>query len=737
MSETTDRTPISNPPAVVGTAPESEAIPLKSSTIKSASAMGLSWVLRQSSLFQGNELDRLRLYEAINTYRELIEKADAETWQTVLEKVSHVAGVKSLDWMDQPEPARFPLILFVANTGWGVIRALTPQNKWVVDFEGKTVLLESKGNLRCARLVFPSLEELPDRPAPAKDLIRMVFMEHSKLMVEAGMATILINLLALGSSFFTMQVYDRVIPSQSYQTLLVLTGGVVLTTLFDLLLKVTRSNILEHGIVQIDTRLSREIFGRLLKIRLDQLPFSVGTLSGQLRGYETVRSFMSTSTLYVLVDVPFAFVFIFLIGVIGAPALAAVPFAFLVLSLFFGAAGLRLTGDAAKKGMTAGNRKTGVLVEAIEGAETIKSGGGGWTVLSKWIDLTDEAIRNDLKMRNISEKGTYIVSILQQGSYIALIAIGAYLVTKGEMTMGSLIACSILSGRALSPVAAIPGMMVQAAHAKAALDGLEALYRLKTDNHGVDRPLAPTDLRGDYQIERVRFIYPGSPSGLVVQNLTIQAGEKIGIVGPVGAGKSTLLRILSGTHQPAEGRILLGGLEIGQISVATLAEQIGLLQQDHRMFSGTLRENILIGTPDPGDEAIRQAAAKTGLLEAIAGHPRGLNMMITEGGKGLSGGQKQMVALTRLLISNPSIWLLDEPTASMDQQSEDRCLQAIVNAIQPTHTMVVVTHRQTMLQFVHRLIVVVNHQILMDGPRDEILRRLSGGAGQQGGQAPR
>jgi ATP-binding cassette subfamily C protein LapB len=264
------------------------------------------------------------------------------------------------------------------------------------------------------------------------------------------------------------------------------------------------------------------------------------------------------------------------------------------------------------------------------------------------------------------------------------------------MTMGSLIACSILSGRAMAPVAQIPGLIVQAANAKAALKNLERVFALESDNHAVDRPLVPHTIRGRYHLERVRYAYPNAPKALLIQSLAIEPGEKIGVIGPVGAGKSTLLRILTGMHQAGEGRVLLDGLDIDQISRQFLSERIGYLQQDHRLFSGTLRENLLIGIPDPGDDVIRNVAEQTGLLGVIANHPKGLDLMISEGG-----------------------------TASMDNATEVRSMTALKTELRQEDTLVIVTHKPQLLGMTNRIIVVAQHQILMDGPRDEILQKLA------------
>lgn len=707
-------------------------------------SMGLAWAIGMATRQGGKDVDRLRLHDAVSQSQSAfaalatadladppVEGAPAHVppalWRSTIEQVARGAGIDQVEFHERPDPARLPALTWVPGRGWGVIRSLTGQGAWHVDVEAGTLSIPSHAELPCVRVGFKqSLLRASEKPVFR--LFISEYLAQRKYLAEAAFGSILINLIAVVTSLYSMQVYDRVIPTQGYSTLLVLTLGVGIAMVFDIVIKVARSHLMEHAVVNMDRRLSREIFGRLLNVRMDQLPTSVGSLSGQMRGYETIRGFLSSTTFYLFVDAPFGLFFIVLIAVIGTPIVALVPLFFLVISIAFGLV-MRGKIDAhAAQGTAAGNKKTGLLVEAIEGAETIKSGAGAWNVLSRWIDTTEEALHHDMALKNISEKSNYVSAMLQQVSYVGLIAVGAYLAAEGHMTMGSLIACSILSGRAMAPVTQIPGLIVQAAHARAALDLLEKVFALETDNHDIERPLMPEKVGGAYEMERVRFAYAGAPKGLTVQRLQIRAGERIGVIGPIGSGKSTLLRLLSGMYRPNEGRILLDNLDVDQISRQFLGEKIGYLQQDHRLFSGTLRENLLIGIPDPGDEAIKQAAAKSGLLAAISSHPKGLELPIAEGGKGLSGGQRQLVAFTRLLISLPHVWLLDEPTASMDNATEQNCMMALQNEVKPGDTLVLVTHKGNLLGLVDRLIVIANHQIVMDGPRDEVLRKLAGNA---------
>jgi ATP-binding cassette subfamily C protein LapB len=695
--------------------------------------MSTSWAFLTLSRLMGKEIDRLKLHDAISERKQSLTQAFEENvthqkmpskWRSLAKEIAIDAGIADVEWFSSPDPARLPALTWVNEIGWGIIRNLNAQGQWIVDIGNRAVLLSAEQAIPCMRMVIDK-SDANITSKPVFQLFKKIFLSQKKAFIEAGLAGIIINLLALVTSLYSMQVYDRVIPTQGYSTLLVLTFGVCLALIFDLALKFARMHTMENAVTLIDKQLSRAIFGRLLNIRLDQMPTSVGSLSAQLRGYETIRGFFSASTFYLLVDGPFAIFFIGMIALIGTPMAAVIPLVFLFFAIGFGLIIKDRIDEHAVKGTAAANKKTGLLVEAIEGAETIKSGAGGWGSLSKWIDISGEAIHHDMLLKRISDKSGYISAMIQQLSYIGLIAVGAYIAAEGTITMGGLIACSILSGRALSPISQIPSLIVQSAHAKASFTLLEKVYALKIDNDQVDRPITPQILAGQFHLERVRFAYPDAPNALIVQNLQIRGGEKIGVVGPIGAGKSTLLRLLSGMYQANEGMVMLDNLDISQISRQSLAEKIGYLQQDHRLFSGTLRENLLIGIPDPGDDVIKQAALQSGLITAISNHPKGLDLVIAEGGKGLSGGQRQLVAFTRLLLSQPSIWLLDEPTASMDTMTELRCIETLRSSLRPESTLILVTHKMNLMPLVDRIICIANNQIIMDGARDEVLKKLS------------
>jgi ATP-binding cassette subfamily C protein LapB len=698
----------------------------------------LFWALEMTAQLQSHALDRLRLQASLQP----LSEADASAGG--LKPLSLVCAGMGLDaprMLDKPDPVLLPLVAFVPDIGWGVVVDRDPANRWVLRTSETEHSLSHEALMgRTAVLPPPRVRETPAGLGSApgvkpsfKALVHSTLNRFRGHLLEAVLASLFIGALALATSLFSMQVYDRVIPTRSEYTLIILSAGVMLTVLIELGMKYARSHLMDHVIVGLDNRLSREIFQRLLQLRVDQLPASVGSLASQLRGYEQVRSFYTATTLFTLVDLPLGLFFLFVIFAIGSPLVAAVPAVFAVVAVAIGWQARKRVNKLAAEGARMSNMKTGLLVEAVEGVETIKAGSGGWKFLSRWISVNTQTIQNDLKMRSTTESMGYMSATVQQLSYAGLVVAGAITVMQGHMTMGALIACSILSGRILAPVMALPGLMVQHAHAKAAMDGLEKLYQLKTDHEGIDRPLVPSHIRGQYSFDNVQFAYgsdnPSSPNpaALSVAQLTIAPGERIGILGPIGSGKSTLLRLLSGLYHAQQGRILIDGLDITHVSREVLSRQVGYLQQDHRLFQGTLRENLLIGMPDPGDDVLQQVMERTGMSRLVANHPKGLERPIMEGGKGLSGGQRQLVAFTRLALARPDVLLLDEPTASMDNEQEGRCIAVLAQEANAGKTLIVVTHKPSLLPLVNRLIVVAGSRIVLDGPRDAVLEKLGAG----------
>jgi ATP-binding cassette subfamily C protein LapB len=627
----------------------------------------------------------------------------------------------------QVDPTCLPCLVHRPQTGWAVLHSQSAQGQWVLESWStaqsgwQEITLPTLDDVLVAQLRF----EKSNDASPVVAQIKRALGTRRKELLEALAGSVMINLVALAASMYSMQVYDRVIPTSASQTLWVLTLGVIGATGFELLAKWTRSRLYENVVDHVDQHLARAVYAKFLAIRLDQMPRKVGALASQLRGYETIRQFLTASATQWLVEIPFALVFTGIVVMLGG-ALAAIPLAFLAASVALGLWSHRRIEQLGVQAQQASHRKTGLLVEAIEGAETIKSGQSGWRMLTRWMQNVDQARLEENQMRQLGEHNQYLIAAMQQLSYVLMVAIGALWVSHGEMTMGALIACTILSGRILTPVSQLPSQITQWAHAKAALKSLEQLWALQDDHHGIDHPIVLSNVRGDYLIDKLQFSH-GVTAALHIPRLHIAAGQKIGVLGPIGSGKTTLLRMLSGMYKPQLGTITLDGIDLSHIAKPVLSERLGYLQQEGRLFAGTLRENLILGLPDPGDEAILAAANETGLLaNVIQPHPQGLHQTIDEGGAGLSGGQRQLLNFTRVILRRPRIWLLDDPTASMDKHIEQRIIQVLKHRLRPEDTLVMVTHKSELLELVDRVIVIAQHQIVLDEAKHSALARLAG-----------
>lgn len=558
----------------------------------------------------------------------------------------------------------------------------------------------------------------------ARSVFWRAIMRRKHVLLMAALATVFANIIGLATSLYSMQLYDRVIPLGSVSTLWVLTVGVLFAMAIDFVLRTLRAVTIEREAADIDAEVAEFFFARSQAVRLDARPPGIGTMAAQLRGMDQVRNIMSSASLFLLADLPFALFFIIVIALLGG-VVAIVPIITLPIAVALAFLMARLIRNGTNRAQVSGNRKNGMLVESLDAAESIKASRGGWFMLARWNRLVREVHHYEDPVKQVSAVAGTIFGTMHQAAYVAMMAIGALEVGKGNMTAGALLACSIIGGRINGPlIAMLPNLIVQWGYARSSLRALDAILELPLDPSYTQAAMRPESLAGPLEARDIAFVYPGARNGLAVDRLTISPGERVAIIGGVGSGKTTLLRILAGLYHPQAGTIQISGLDMTQVADDVLRRNIGYLPQDFRLVQSSLRENIVMGMGNISDDVIMRVAMKTGLSKVIADHPNGLDLVIQEGGRGLSGGQRALVGLTRLLLGAPNLWLLDEPTANLDQNAENAVLQTLQDSLAPDDTLILVTHKLQLLSRVDRVILLGGGRILLDGPTSEVMARL-------------
>ncbi len=543
-------------------------------------------------------------------------------------------------------------------------------------------------------------------------------------MLEVLLAALVINCLALASPLFIMNVYDRVVPNQAIETLWALALGVVIAFVFDFLLKSLRAYILDATGRVADIRLSARIFEQILSMRLANRPRNAGAFASNLRDFEALRELLSAATVTAFVDFPFVLLFVAIIWYIGGevaliPALA-VPFVIGVgLAIQW-----PLKRAIAEASEDAANRH-GVLVETLNGLETVKSVGAAGYLQAGFEHYTAATASSHGRVRFLSNLTLNLSGLAANLVTVGVVVFGVYAIGAGTLSVGGLVACTILAGRAMAPLSQIAGLLSKLHQGKTAFRNLDGIMALETDRPAGRRFLHRETIRGRIEFRDVAYTYPGERMPVLNGiSLRIEAGERVAIVGRTGSGKSTLARLLTRLYDPDRGMILLDGTEIAQIEPADVRRAVGIVPQDSMLFRGSIRDNIKIAAPDRSDHAVLRAAELAGVQEFAGTDPVGYDLDVGERGQRLAGGQRQAVALARAIVGDPSILILDEPTSAMDNGAEQR-LKAKLDDYLEGRTLLLITHRASLLSLVNRLIVLEAGKIVADGPRDQVLEALA------------
>jgi ATP-binding cassette subfamily C protein LapB len=571
-----------------------------------------------------------------------------------------------------------------------------------------------------------------DKRTPAVGKVRLkhwfwgTLAENKNIYRDVMLAAFLVNIFALAMPLFTMNVYDRVVPNRSIETLWVMAIGVTIIVVGDLILRSMRGYFLDWASARIDIKLSSRIMQQVLGLRMEQKPNSVGSFASNLRSFESVRDFITSATVTTIIDIPFGLIFIFVMAWISWPMVIPVILGAILMLVY--AFSVQTKMHALSESMyRAGALRNATLIESLVGLETVKALGIEGNMQRKWEHSASFLTEVGSKLRLLSQSINNGSTAIQQVTSVALVLLGVYLVINGFLTMGGLIACTMLSSRALAPISQTAGLLTQYHTATTSLQSLDDVM-----NKPIERPLdstflSRTNFNGDIEFREVSFKYPGTEENALTKvSFKIKAGERVALLGRMGSGKSTIHKLMLGLYQPTEGAVLIDGIDARQIDPAELRRAIGYVQQDTHLFYGTMRENITMTFPHADDATVLEAAHAGGIDEFINANPKGFDLLVGERGETLSGGQRQGVGIARALIAKPNILLLDEPTSAMDHSSEENVKKRMALSSQGK-TVVLITHRSTMFDLVNRIIVVDTGRIVADGPKDQVIEALRTG----------
>ncbi|NQD80401.1 type I secretion system permease/ATPase [Pseudomonas sp. CrR14] len=546
------------------------------------------------------------------------------------------------------------------------------------------------------------------------------------LYVDAVAASLLINLIGMVTPLFVMNVYDRVVPNQAEATLWVLAIGICGVFFFDLLLKTLRGLCLDLAGKKTDMIISATLFERIVGMAMKHRPARVGSFAQNIHEFQSLRDFLASLTLASVIDLPFTVLILAVIAYLGGH-LVWIPIVAFPLVALIGWALQRPLAKTMERSMALAAERQSGLIESLAGLDAIKVNNAESERQYMWEQTIGTLGRFELKARMLSSLAMNSTLLLQQLAGVVIIVLGVYQIIAGNLSMGGLIACYMLSSRALGPLAQISGLLIRYQQARVTLDSVNHMMELPQERQADERPLKRQTLQGGVEFRQLDFHYPDQQQAALQNiNLMIRPGEKVGIIGRSGSGKSSLAKLIVGLYQADAGSLLVDGIDVRQLDVSDVRYNIGYVPQDIQLFSGTLRDNLVSGARYVEDELVLQAAELAGVHEFARLHPNGYELQVGERGQNLSGGQRQNVALARALLLDPPILLLDEPTSAMDNTGEERLKQRLA-AISKNKTLLLVTHRASMLTLVERLIIVDRGRIIADGPKESVMEALKKG----------
>jgi ATP-binding cassette subfamily C protein LapB len=552
--------------------------------------------------------------------------------------------------------------------------------------------------------------------------------------IESMLAAVVANVLTLAAVFFAMNVYDRVVPTQAYTSLWTLAIGTTVAILLEFGTRWLKARLVDLAGRKADLSLNAMLLREIMAIRLEHRPQSIGIFASSMRDFESLRDFMSSASMVMVVDLPFIALFIVLIAIIGGPiawiAAAAVPMLIIV-----GLWAQKPLMRAMRENMKESGDKQSVLVESLLNLEALKAHNAEGYLQRRWENANLAATDSYKKIRSLTNLMLGLTASLQQLVTVGMVVYGVYLIGDNALTLGGLIASVILAGRAISPLGSIMALAARYQQARSSLDTLDALMKRPRDRNGSRRYVVPEKIAGDLRAEELNFAYPGEHPVAVIRQLSLNlpAGEHLALLGRIGSGKSTLLRLLAGLYTPLGGRIFVDGVDLQQIEPAELRSRLGYVGQEAQLFLGTLRDNLVLSDSWISDARLIEVLQTLDLYKMVANHPRGLDMPLSEAGGGLSGGQRQLLAIARMMLRDPALVFLDEPTSMMDQATEAKVIDVLGHWL-AGRTLVLSTHRLQLLAWVDRIALMEDGQILLEGPRDDMLKKLSTGVSKKSTQ---